>query len=77
MPQAAALASDARADRCPVGDFLAEIVGIDVTTDAVDTLAYGSRYKRVNADQLDFKHEADPMGLLNPGKMRSFAHRPD
>jgi len=32
----------------------------------------GSRYKRVDADQLGFKREVDPMGLLNPGKMRSF-----
>ena len=31
--------------------------------------------KRVDADQLGFKHEADPMGLLNPGKMKSFVPR--
>jgi FAD/FMN-containing dehydrogenase len=24
---------------------------------------------------LEFKHEVDPMGLLNPGKMRSFVPR--
>ena len=38
----------------------------------VVTLEDGSRYKRVDADQLGFKQEVDPMGLLNPGKMRSF-----
>ena len=38
----------------------------------VVTLEDGSRYKRVDADQLGFKHAVDPMGLLNPGKMRSF-----
>jgi hypothetical protein len=38
----------------------------------VVTLEDGSRYKRVDADQLGFKHQVDPMGLLNPGKMRSF-----
>jgi FAD/FMN-containing dehydrogenase len=39
----------------------------------VFTVEDGSRYKRVDADQLGFKHEVDPYGLLNPGKMRSFA----
>ena len=39
----------------------------------VVTLEEGSRYKRVDADQLGFKREVDPMGLLNPGKMKSFA----
>ncbi|MBV8575653.1 MAG: FAD-binding oxidoreductase, partial [Acetobacteraceae bacterium] len=38
----------------------------------VYTVEDGSRYKRVDADQLGFKHEVDPYGLLNPGKMRSF-----
>jgi hypothetical protein len=38
----------------------------------VVTLEDGSRYKRVDTDQVSFKHEVDPMGLLNPGKMRSF-----
>jgi FAD/FMN-containing dehydrogenase len=38
----------------------------------VYTVEDGSRYKRVDADQLGFKHEVDPHGLLNPGKMRSF-----
>lgn len=38
----------------------------------VYTVEDGSRYKRVDVDQLGFKHEVDPCGLLNPGKMRSF-----
>jgi FAD/FMN-containing dehydrogenase len=38
----------------------------------VFTVEDGSRYKRVDVDQLGFKHEVDPYGLLNPGKMRSF-----
>jgi hypothetical protein len=41
----------------------------------VVTLEDGSRYKRVDADQLTFKHDIDPLGLLNPGKMRSFSPR--
>ena len=32
----------------------------------------GSRYRRADADQLGFKAEVDPYGLLNPGKMKSF-----
>ena len=38
----------------------------------VYTVEDGSRYKRVDVDQLGFKREVDPYGLLNPGKMRSF-----
>jgi FAD/FMN-containing dehydrogenase len=38
----------------------------------VYTVEDGSRYKRADADQLGFKREVDPYGLLNPGKMRSF-----
>jgi FAD/FMN-containing dehydrogenase len=41
----------------------------------VYTVEDGSRYKRVDVDQLGFKHEVDPYGLLNPGKMRSFEGR--
>jgi FAD/FMN-containing dehydrogenase len=41
----------------------------------VYTVEDGSRYKRVDVDQLGFKHEVDPYGLLNPGKMRSFVRR--
>jgi len=49
-----------------------EECGIKIANPHVITLEDGSRYKRVDADQLGFKHEVDPMGLLNPGKMRSF-----
>ena len=38
----------------------------------VYTLEDGSRHKRADADQLGFKAQIDPFGLLNPGKMRSF-----
>jgi FAD/FMN-containing dehydrogenase len=30
---------------------------------------------RADIDQLGFKHEADPLGLMNPGKMTSFVTR--
>jgi FAD/FMN-containing dehydrogenase len=46
--------------------------GVYIANPHVFTVEDGSRYKRVDADQLGFKHEADPYGLLNPGKMRSF-----
>jgi FAD/FMN-containing dehydrogenase len=49
-----------------------EACGIMIANPHVVTLEDGSRYKRVDADQLGFKYEVDPMGLLNPGKMRSF-----
>ena len=49
-----------------------EACGVMIANPHVVTLEDGSRYKRVDADQLSFKHEVDPMGLLNPGKMRSF-----
>jgi FAD/FMN-containing dehydrogenase len=46
--------------------------GVFIANPHVFTVEDGSRYKRVDADQLGFKHEIDPHGLLNPGKMRSF-----
>ena len=49
-----------------------EASGVMIANPHVVTLEDGSRYKRVDADQLGFKHAVDPMGLLNPGKMRSF-----
>jgi FAD/FMN-containing dehydrogenase len=52
--------------------FLHEANGIFVANPHVYTLEDGSRHKRANADQLGFKREVDPQGLLNPGKMRSF-----
>lgn len=51
---------------------LHEAHGVFVANPHVVTLEDGSAHKRANADQLGFKREVDPMGLLNPGKMRSF-----
>ena len=46
--------------------------GVMIANPHVYTLEDGSRHKRADADQLGFKHEIDPRGLLNPGKMRTF-----
>ena len=46
--------------------------GVMIANPHVVTLEDGSRHKRVDADQLGFKAEVDPYGLLNPGKMRSY-----
>ncbi len=46
--------------------------GVSIADPHVYTLEDGVGHKRVDADQLSFKHEADPRGLLNPGKMRSY-----
>jgi FAD/FMN-containing dehydrogenase len=46
--------------------------GILIANPHVVTLEEGSRHKRADADQLGFKREVDPYGLLNPGKMRTF-----
>jgi hypothetical protein len=54
-----------------------ESCGVMIANPHVVTLEDGSRYKRVDADQLGFKREVDPMGLLNPGKMRSFVPAPE
>ncbi|WP_454629775.1 FAD-binding oxidoreductase [Bradyrhizobium cenepequi] len=51
---------------------LHEAHGVHIANPHVFTVEDGSRYKRADADQLGFKHEVDPYGLLNPGKMRSF-----
>jgi FAD/FMN-containing dehydrogenase len=51
---------------------LHEARGIWIANPHVFTLEDGTRHKRADADQLGFKREADPYGLLNPGKMRSF-----
>jgi FAD/FMN-containing dehydrogenase len=51
---------------------LHEASGVNIANPHVFTVEDGSRYKRVDVDQLGFKHEVDPYGLLNPGKMRSF-----
>ena len=46
--------------------------GVSIADPHVFTLEDGGGHKRVDADQLAFKREIDPLGLLNPGKMRSF-----
>jgi FAD/FMN-containing dehydrogenase len=46
--------------------------GVMVANPHVFTLEDGSRHKRADADQLGFKAAVDPLGLLNPGKMRSY-----
>jgi FAD/FMN-containing dehydrogenase len=51
---------------------LHEANGVFIANPHVFTVEDGSRYKRADVDQLGFKHEVDPYGLLNPGKMRSF-----
>lgn len=49
-----------------------EEAGVMIANPHVVSLEAGSRHKRADADQLGFKHEVDPYGLLNPGKMDSF-----
>jgi FAD/FMN-containing dehydrogenase len=60
------------ADRLNEIISLHEQHGVYIANPHVYTVEDGSRYKRADADQLGFKHEVDPHGLLNPGKMRSF-----
>jgi FAD/FMN-containing dehydrogenase len=54
-----------------------EAAGIRIANPHVVTLEDGSSHRRVDADQLGFKHVVDPFGLLNPGKMRSFVAAAD
>ena len=49
-----------------------EAQGIGIANPHVLTIEEGSGYRRVPGDQLGFKRMADPLGLLNPGKMRDF-----
>ncbi|SFK79105.1 FAD-binding oxidoreductase [Falsiroseomonas stagni] len=49
-----------------------EAVGIGIANPHVLTIEEGSNYRRVPGDQLGFKQRTDPLGLLNPGKMRDF-----
>jgi FAD/FMN-containing dehydrogenase len=51
---------------------LHEANGVMIANPHVVTLEAGSRHKRVDADQLGFKRDIDPYGLLNPGKMASY-----
>jgi FAD/FMN-containing dehydrogenase len=50
--------------------------GVMIADPHVFTLEDGTRHKKADADQLGFKHEVDPFGLMNPGKMRSFVPQP-
>ncbi|WP_372622700.1 FAD-binding oxidoreductase [Falsiroseomonas sp.] len=50
-----------------------EAAGIGIANPHVLTIEEGSGYRRVPGDQLGFKRMADPLGLLNPGKMRDFS----
>ena len=51
---------------------LFEANGVTIANPHVYTVEDGSRHKRTDADQLGFKREVDPYGLLNPGKMRTY-----
>src|SRR6185437_4548205 len=46
--------------------------GVMIANPHVYTLEDGSRHKRADADQVGFRRETDPYGLLNPGKMRTY-----
>lgn len=46
--------------------------GVSIADPHQVTLEDGAGHKRIDTDQLAFKHQADPLGLLNPGKMRGF-----
>ncbi len=46
--------------------------GVFIANPHVYTVEDGTRHKSTGADQLGFKAEADPYGLLNPGKMRTY-----
>jgi len=49
-----------------------EANGVAIANPHVWTLEDGAPGKEVPAEQSIFKNHADPLGLLNPGKMRSF-----
>jgi FAD/FMN-containing dehydrogenase len=49
-----------------------EAIGVFIANPHVFTVDDGSRHKRVPGDQLAMKADADPHGLLNPGKMTSY-----
>ena len=51
---------------------LHESNGVFIANPHVYTLEDGTRHKSTGADQLGFKAEVDPYGLLNPGKMRTY-----
>ncbi len=47
-------------------------LAISIADPHVFTLEDGVGHKQVDADQFGFKRHADPHGLLNPGKMRTY-----
>jgi FAD/FMN-containing dehydrogenase len=47
-------------------------LGISIANPHVFTSEDGVGHKQVDADQFGFKRHADPHGLLNPGKMRTY-----
>lgn len=49
-----------------------EANGVMIANPHVVSLEDGSRHKRADADQMGFKAQIDPHGLLNPGKMKSY-----
>ena len=49
-----------------------EARGVFIANPHVVSLEDGSRHKRAEADQIGFKANVDPYGLLNPGKMRTY-----
>jgi FAD/FMN-containing dehydrogenase len=53
-----------------------EAAGVGIANPHVLTIEEGSNYRRVPGDQLGFKQRVDPLGLLNPGKMRDFVPSP-
>ena len=76
-PGASALPVVRYTDAARLDEIIAEFesLGVMVANPHVFTLEDGSRYRRADADQLGFKAEVDPFGLLNPGKMRSYVPR--
>jgi FAD/FMN-containing dehydrogenase len=46
--------------------------GVSIADPHQVTIEDGAGHKRIDTDQLLFKRHADPHGLLNPGKMRTF-----
>lgn len=51
---------------------LHEAAGVMIANPHVYTIEDGGGHKRLPGDTLGFKHEVDPRGLLNPGKMRDY-----
>ena len=50
-------------------------IGVFIANPHTYKLEEGGRHPNI-ADKRALKDEADPRGLLNPGKMKSYAHNP-